>query len=154
ELGINLNGAPQQAYRTSEIVFAKHRRRCTKCAPRLEGSCGALLERDVVLFDGGQRFADSVSKMSSDAAQRVEDVLLPCGLRLLLIQNVARAACGAQPEHILTSQVCDRTAQDSSARRSLADLLGDLRRQSCVRRLSHQTERVLETLIRHETEEG
>ena len=58
-----------------------------------------------MLFDRGQRFADSGPEFAGDLAQRIQDVFFSCGLHLLLVQHVSGAAVpGAQPQYVLAAE--------------------------------------------------
>ncbi len=111
-------------------------------------------ERRIVLLDSGERFADPHSEFAGDLTQDVQDVFFSWGLRLLFVEDVSRAAVlGAQPQYILAAEAGDRALQDGGASGSLADFLGDLRRQLRIRRLAHQRKRMPNTLIGEQAQE-
>src|SRR5580692_9475294 len=92
-----------------------------------EGRCGSVFQRYRVLFHCGQRFANPDSELASDLTERVEDVLSPCSVDLLLIEGISCvAALGAQAQHILAPEACDGAFQNRGAGSSLADLARDL----------------------------
>ena len=104
-------------------------------------------------FDRGQRFAGPGSESTCDLAERVEDVLLPCRLNLLLIEDAARRAVpGTQAQHVLAAKTGNRPLQNHRARGSLADLLRDFRSHSSVFRLAHQRQRLLDLPVRDQGE--
>ena len=106
-----------------------------------------------MLPDGGERFPDPRSEPDGDLAQRLEHVFLACRLHLLLVEDVAGAAVrGAQPEDILRAQAGNRPFEHGSARRALADISGQRRRERRIRRLPHQRQDVLNALLRHQAE--
>ena len=89
-----------------------------------------------MLFHRGQRFAHPGSEFARDLAERVEDVLSPRRLDLLLIQNVPGiAVLCSQAQDILASEAGDRAFQNRGASGSLADLLRDFRSQPRILRL-------------------
>ena len=93
-----------------------------------------------VLFDRGQRFADSLPEFTGNLTQHIQNVFFFRCLRLLLIQDVPGAAvlC-AQTQYVLASEAGDRAIQNGRASGSLADFLGELRSQPRIRRLAHQS---------------
>ena len=100
-----------------------------------------------MLFHRGQRFAHPGSEFTGDLTERVQDIFSPRRPDLLLIQNISGVAVlGAQAQHILASQACDRAFQNRGAAGSLADLLRDFRSQPRIFRLSHQRQRLLDLL--------
>ena len=103
-----------------------------------------------MLFNRGRRFAGPGSESTGDLAERVEDVLLPCRLDLLLIEDAARRAVpGAQAQHILAAKTGNRPLQSHRTCGSLADLLRDVRRHPRVFRLAHQRQHLLDLPVRN-----
>ena len=107
-----------------------------------------------MLLDRGKRFADPGSEFTGNLTQGIQDVFFSCRLHLLLIEDVSGAAvlC-AQPQYVLASETGNRAIQDGGASGSLADFPGDLRSQPRIRRLAHQTQRLLDTLVGDQAEE-
>src|SRR6516165_2532012 len=87
-------------------------------------------------------------------AQHLQDPFLSFCLCLLFRQDLSRAAVsGAQPQNVLAAESCDGTFQHRGTAGSLANLAGDLRRKPRLGRPVHETEYLLRSLVRDETEE-
>ena len=115
---------------------------------------GCLLQRRRVLLDGGQRLAQPGPDLNRHSAQRIEDFFFPSRLRLLFSEDLSTAAVpGAQPQDVLASEACNRAFQNRGAPGSLADLASDLWSEPRLGRPVHQTQYLLDLLVRNETEE-
>lgn len=100
-----------------------------------------------MFLDRGKRFADAGPESPGNLAESIQHVFFSCGLHLLLVKDVSSAArLGTKSDDILTPQAGDRASQDRRAAKALADVLRKLGRQSRVRRLPHQTQRLPDTL--------
>ncbi len=74
--------------------------------------------------------------------------------RLLLVEDISGiAGLRAQAQNILASKARDRAFENRGAPGSLADLLRDFRSQPRIFRLPHQSQRLLDLLVRNQTEE-
>src|SRR5882724_1604518 len=102
-----------------------------------------------MLFHRSQRFADSRPEFTGDLTEGIQDVFLSCRLRLLLGEDIPGAAtlC-AQAQNVLASEAGNRAFEDGGAGGSRADFLSELRRQARIRRLAHQSQRLLDTGLR------
>ena len=77
-----------------------------------------------MLFHRGERFAHPGSELASDLAQRIEDILSPGRLRLLLVEDITGiAGFRSQTQNVLASKARNRALENRGAPGSLADLL-------------------------------
>ena len=116
---------------------------------------GRLFERSVVLLDGGERFADSGSEFAGDLTQGIQDVFFLGRLHLLFIEDVSGAAVlGAQPQRRTGFRGWQSSLPGRRRCRFARRFPGELRSQPRIRRLAHQTQRLLDALVGDEAEEG
>ena len=154
EFGVDFDSSPQKGQSSGGTPGG------VKLAARgigfqsFERRCGSLFERSVVLFDRGERFADSGSEFAGNLAQGVQDIFFPGCLPLLFVEDVSGAAVlGAQSQYVLAPKRCNRALQDGGTSGPLADLPSVLRSQPSIRRLAHQTQRLLDALPGDEAQE-
>ncbi len=115
---------------------------------------GCLLQRCRVLLDAGQRLTEPLSHLNRNPTQRLQNSFLPFCLCLLFRHDVSRSAVsGAQPQNVLAAEHCDGAFQNRGTTGSLTDLAGDLRSKPRLGRPVHETEYLLRSLVRDETEE-
>ena len=102
----------------------------------------------------GQRLAQPRPDLNRNPAQRIQDFFLSFRLCLLFREDLSGAAVpGAQPQNVLAAERCDRAFQNRGTAGSLADLAGDLRSEPRLGRPVHETQCLLDALVRDETEE-
>ena len=106
-----------------------------------------------MFLDGGERFTDARPEFRGHLTESIQDVLLPCGLGLLVIEDiVAGTALCPQPEDELAAEAGDGTFEDRRASGPFADALNQFRCESRVWRAAHEPKRLVNTLVGHKTE--
>src|SRR5208283_1519795 len=106
-------------------------------------------------LDRGKRFTDAGPEFTGNLTEGIQYIFFSRSLYLFLSKNVSSAAVlGAQPQHVLAPETRNRTIEHGRAAGPLADFPGDLWGKSRIGWLAHETQCLLDALVRNEAEEG
>src|SRR6266851_714121 len=108
-----------------------------------------------MLFNGGQRFADSSSELTGNLAQRIQHVFFLRCLYLLRVDRVSAAATLRQEtDNVPDSDFLERAFQHRGTGGPLADLPGEFRSETRILWPAHQLQRPANPRVGDEAEKG
>ena len=116
---------------------------------------GSLFNGSIELLNRGERLAQLLAQVRGRFAEHAQHLLFAFRFRLLPIQYVAGAGIdGIDCNDVVAAERCNRANQHGFQTLPLADFPRYVARHAGFRRTIHQAQRLLDTFIRENIQEG
>ena len=155
KIRVEADGSLEEGYGSDIVSFSHHG--LSSQAVGLEGikrRRGGFFNRRIVLLHRAERFAELTTQLCC-CLRRVLSKLAPYPCRDFLLGEGFSAATvhRFETQDILAPKSCNRAVEHSRTPCPLTNLSGNVQRESHIRRLTHKPKRLLDALVRNETEE-